>query len=394
VPVRPIAVLRIPSGPTILARSDTVNTMVTLDASQSYDNVGSLLNVSWTIIRTKPTVGAIDLGFGGAGPLVFVFPFQAGEYLVTAEVGGPGGRATAQQLLVVAANRPPVASAGGPYLATVNVPFTVSAERSFDPDNDGLTYTWQLTRGMQALGTFTGMTLTMSVHREGEYTLQLSVDDGRGGQSTTITEISAYADQGGDSGVTSSPALAPVTPAPAPVTTPRPLQDNQWIPAPSPPPPAVVTPANTPGVTPANNPTPVPAPVPAPVNPGGGGNTGGGSSIAEGFLMGVIQALASAPQRCLVVRDNDGILRRAAPFQPLTWSAPFWADCSLVGTAGTPPPAGTPGTPGTAGGAPSALVTTAVIKSPEAFVPATGQATQVSLSPWQHDSSTCCDSMC
>jgi hypothetical protein len=379
VPVRPIAVLRIPSGPTILARSDTINTMVTLDASQSYDNVGSLLNVSWTIIRTKPTVGAIDLGFGGTGPMVFVFPFQAGEYLVTAEVGGPGGRATAQQLLVVAANRQPVASAGGPYLATVNVPFTVSAERSFDPDNDGLTYTWQLTRGMQALGTFTGMTLTMSVHREGEYTLQLSVDDGRGGQSTTITEISAYADQagGGDNGVTSTPTPAPVTPAPAPVTSPRPLQDNQWIPAPSPPPPAVVTPANTPGVTPANTPTPVPAPVP--VVPGGG-NTGGGGAgggIAEGFLLGVIQALASAPQRCLVVRDNDGILRRAAPFQPLTWSAPFWAECSLVGTAGTPTPA-TPGTPG--GAAPNlALVTTAVIKSPEAFVPATGQATQVGL---------------
>ncbi len=82
-------------------------------------------------------------------------------------------------------NQAPVADAGGPYTAPRQVEIMFDGSQSSDPDNDSLSYVWdfgdgQFGNGVQSLHAFANLR---------SYTVKLSVNDGRDGESISTTTV-------------------------------------------------------------------------------------------------------------------------------------------------------------------------------------------------------------
>lgn len=85
-------------------------------------------------------------------------------------------------------NSPPTADADGPYLAPTGGTFLVDGSGSADPDGDPLTATWTLEGA-----TYDGVHATLTAPpTAGMYTVDLAVDDGRGGTATDTTYVVVY----------------------------------------------------------------------------------------------------------------------------------------------------------------------------------------------------------
>ena len=102
------------------------------------------------------------------------------ERLVSANASGGSTTATAR-------NRAPTARINCQPEGEADQPITFTAEGSIDPDNDRLTYRWDFGDGDTA--TFTVPTASDRYTRAGNYTVRLTVDDGRGGTNTTTCTI-------------------------------------------------------------------------------------------------------------------------------------------------------------------------------------------------------------
>lgn len=85
-------------------------------------------------------------------------------------------------------NQPPTADAGGPYVAAVNASFPVNGSASSDPESDSLSYAWTF-EGQAASGVSPTLTAPAT---PGIYTLDLTVDDGKGNSDTASTTVVVY----------------------------------------------------------------------------------------------------------------------------------------------------------------------------------------------------------
>ena len=85
------------------------------------------------------------------------------------------------------ANRPPRARLAAPAEGEVNTALRLSGEGSSDPDGDKLTYRWDFGDGTTA--SVTAPTTTHQYARAGNYTVRLTVDDGRGGTDSTTATV-------------------------------------------------------------------------------------------------------------------------------------------------------------------------------------------------------------
>jgi outer membrane protein OmpA-like peptidoglycan-associated protein len=85
------------------------------------------------------------------------------------------------------ANRAPIARFRGPAEAEANTLITFMAEESSDPDGDSLTYKWDFGDGTVASFTFPNATHRYT--KAGNFTIRLTVDDGRGGSDSTTGVI-------------------------------------------------------------------------------------------------------------------------------------------------------------------------------------------------------------
>jgi hypothetical protein len=83
-------------------------------------------------------------------------------------------------------NWPPTAIIDGPLYGMVSKNITCSAESSFDPDRDDLTYIWDFGDG----STITGNIVNHSYQSYGTYTITLQVIDSNGQQSSTTAPAS------------------------------------------------------------------------------------------------------------------------------------------------------------------------------------------------------------
>jgi outer membrane protein OmpA-like peptidoglycan-associated protein len=83
-------------------------------------------------------------------------------------------------------NRAPRARLQGPTEGQVNTPLAFSGTGSSDPDGDALRYAWDFGDGS---GSVTTPTATHQFARAGNYTVRLTVDDGRGGTDTTTSTV-------------------------------------------------------------------------------------------------------------------------------------------------------------------------------------------------------------
>jgi outer membrane protein OmpA-like peptidoglycan-associated protein len=86
------------------------------------------------------------------------------------------------------ANRQPVCRLTAPAQAQVGEAVTLDASGSSDPDNDPLSYTWDFGDGTPPAKTTFART-THSYARVGNYTVRVTVDDGRGGSCSATAPI-------------------------------------------------------------------------------------------------------------------------------------------------------------------------------------------------------------
>ncbi len=86
---------------------------------------------------------------------------------------------------VTQSNRPPVASAGGPYSGNAGATLAFSAAASSDPDGDSLTFVWNFGDG----ATGSGAAPTHVYAAAGTYTATVTVTDGRGGSATATAAV-------------------------------------------------------------------------------------------------------------------------------------------------------------------------------------------------------------
>ena len=155
---------------------------VSFSAAASTDPDGDTLSFAWTFGD-----GATGSGSGAAHAYATAGSFSA----VVTVTDGRGGSSSASTLVTVsAANRAPVAIAGGPYNAKVGEPIAFNASASSDPDSDPLTFSWTFGDGRSR----TGAQPSYAYGAAGTFTAAVTVSDGRGGSnSATATVVVADA---------------------------------------------------------------------------------------------------------------------------------------------------------------------------------------------------------
>lgn len=130
------------------------------------------------------------------------------SWLTWTEFGGYGG-VVARQFHLDEANGPPTADAGGPYSVVEGNVLTLDASTSSDPENDILTYTWDI-NGDGTFGDASGVspTLTWAMLEA------LGINQG----PFSITNLRVRVDDGNGNVVTSSPVVFDIVNTP-PVAT-------------------------------------------------------------------------------------------------------------------------------------------------------------------------------
>ncbi len=139
--------------------------------AQAYDQNNrsvSNLNYSWQLVNGGGTLNSSGLFTAGN--------VSAGNYANTVR-GSTTGAATVSGFATVTVNNvAPVAEAGGPYFGAANQAISVNGLGSSDPNNDSLSYGWDLDNDGQYDDAFTA-TANYSWGAVGTYTVRLLVTD-------------------------------------------------------------------------------------------------------------------------------------------------------------------------------------------------------------------------
>ena len=126
----------------------------------------------------------------GEGSVVtWTAPSVPGDYTIAVKVtDGRGGEATEQLTIGVAVNQPPVIDSLTSEFEQVRKAMATAIEcTASDPDEDELNYTWSA-----RWGNITGegpVVTWVSPNAFGEYTITVTVNDGRGGEATEKIDI-------------------------------------------------------------------------------------------------------------------------------------------------------------------------------------------------------------
>jgi PKD repeat protein len=140
------------------------NQAIAFNGGGSTDTDGDALTYAWAF-------GDGATGTGAAPTHAYA---ALGSFTVTLTVNDGHGGSSAATSTVVIANRPPVASAGGPYSGTRLAAVVFSGTGSSDPDGDALTYAWDFGDG----ATGTGAAPSHKYAQVGSFTVHLVVRDG------------------------------------------------------------------------------------------------------------------------------------------------------------------------------------------------------------------------
>ncbi|MEO8677869.1 MAG: PKD domain-containing protein [Vicinamibacterales bacterium] len=158
---------------------------VSFDGAASTDPDGEVLTYAWSF----------GDGASATGPAPSHTYATADQYTIALTVtDARGGLHRATTTATIAqTNRPPTASAGGPYAGDAGSPLALAGAGA-DPDGDTLMFEWTYGDGTPA---DIGAAATHVFAAPGTFTLTLTVTDGRGGRSTATTTavVGAMADR-------------------------------------------------------------------------------------------------------------------------------------------------------------------------------------------------------
>ncbi|MGJ3235408.1 PKD domain-containing protein [Marivirga sp.] len=184
-----------------------VGSTVTLNGSNSSDPDGGTLTFSWELTQT-PTGSNASLS-NASSELATFEPDVAGDYAATLTVEDPDGNSASDDVLITAevnANEAPtavitdtnnesIAPDNNNNVVNVGNTFQLSGANSSDPEDDDLTYSWEVTsapsNSTPTLANEETVTLDFVADLAGEYTIALIVDDGEGNQNTAEVTIEA-----------------------------------------------------------------------------------------------------------------------------------------------------------------------------------------------------------
>lgn len=173
----------------------TVGAQVTLQGGSSSDPDGDPLTYQWRAI-SSPGGTPVSITGGSTAQATFT-PSAAGVYEIELTVSD-GELAVRDTVRVTAAvpNRAPTVDAGADKSITLGGAATATATAT-DPDGDPLTYAWTVqsrpTGSAAAPSGINTAAVSITPDVAGEYVLQVTVTDGRGGQATDTVRITATA---------------------------------------------------------------------------------------------------------------------------------------------------------------------------------------------------------
>ncbi|MBI2876791.1 MAG: PASTA domain-containing protein, partial [Candidatus Tectomicrobia bacterium] len=160
-----------------------VGELVTLDGRNSYDPDNDPITYAWTI-RSRPEGSNVVLTNPGSVTPTFV-PDLPGTYIFDLVVsdGRLNSSSDDTQVIAVHPTVPPTANAGPDQSVVTGSLVALDGRGSSDPDGNPLTYHWQFfsrPAGSQAaLDDPSSPTPSFTADLDGEYILQLTVNDGR-----------------------------------------------------------------------------------------------------------------------------------------------------------------------------------------------------------------------
>ncbi len=161
-----------------------------LDASLSYDPDGDPLSFSWKLL-SKPQLSRIELNNTEENVCSFT-PDYPGYYSIELIVSDPYSSVARKEITLRTLNVPPIAIISAPQIIKVGDTITIDGTGSYDPDGDTITYQWQLSfqpnGSTSFLSSLTRATTNLYIDKEGTYTIELQVSDGK--TLSDITKVS------------------------------------------------------------------------------------------------------------------------------------------------------------------------------------------------------------
>ncbi len=193
--------------PVAIAGADqnvSVGELVTLDGSQSNDANGSVLSYGWSISTKPPGSNAFLSNLTSATPSFT--PDIDGDYTIELLVNNGSEQSDPDTLVVTASS--PIADGGGNQNVAIGSLVQLNANFSSDPNGNSLTYNWQMIMlpvGSSAvLSSTTAVLPTITVDLEGEYLIELTVNNGFTDSEPLVTTVNARTTVGENSGIFST----------------------------------------------------------------------------------------------------------------------------------------------------------------------------------------------
>ncbi len=166
---------------------DTLN----LDGTASGDADGDAISYNWSIVSGSPD-GILLGDTTVARPDIEVL--EQGEYELQLVVNDGDIDSEADTVLLTVNNRTPIADTGADVVVNVGDEIQLDGSGSYDPDGDDISFSWSIVDPDQADGlTLSGIDaeqLNAVINEQGDYILQLVVNDGQSDSTADQVRIS------------------------------------------------------------------------------------------------------------------------------------------------------------------------------------------------------------